>query len=47
MDGIDINTAQAPGSAGTPEVNVKFAGTGADATTLVMPANLNLLEDLP
>ena len=46
-DGIDINTAQAPGSAGTPEVNVKFAGTGADATTLVMPANLNLLEDLP
>ena len=48
-DGISINTAQAPGSAGTPEVNVKFYAPegGADATTLVMPANLNLLEDLP
>jgi len=46
-DGIDVNTAAAPGSAGTPEVKVKFAGTGADATTLVMPANLQLLEDLP
>ncbi len=45
-DGIEVNTAQAPGSAGTPEVNVKFAGTGFDETTLVMPANLNLLEDL-
>ena len=45
--GIDVNTTAAPGSAGTPEVNVKFAGTGADATTLVMPANLNLLQDLP
>jgi hypothetical protein len=45
--GIDVNTTAAPGSAGTPEVNVKFAGTGADAATLVMPANLNLLEDLP
>ena len=48
-DGISINTAQAPGSAGTPEVNVKFYAPegGADATTLVMPANLNLLGDLP
>jgi len=45
--GIDINTTTAPGSAGTPEVNVKFAGTGADATTLVMPGNIQLLEDLP
>jgi hypothetical protein len=46
-DGIEVNTTAAPGSAGTPEVSVKFAGTGADASTLVMPANLNLLEDLP
>ena len=46
-NGIEINTASAPGSAGTPEVIVKFAGTGADATTLVLPANLNLLGDLP
>ena len=45
--GISVNTTAAPGSAGTPEVNVKFAGTGADATTLVMPGNLQLLEDLP
>ena len=45
--GINVNTTSAPGSAGTPEVNVKFAGTGADATTLVMPANIQLLEDLP
>ena len=47
-NGIQVNTAQAPGTAGTPEVIVKFhapAGT-PDATTLVMPANLNLLEDL-
>ena len=44
--GIDVNTAIAPGSAGTPEVLVKFAGAGADATTLVMPANLQLLPDL-
>ena len=46
-DGIEVNTASAPGSAGTPEVLVKFAGTGADSTTLVMPANLQLLGDLP
>ena len=46
-DGIEVNTSAAPGSAGTPEVLVKFAGTGADATTLVMPANIQLLEDLP
>jgi hypothetical protein len=46
-DGIEVNTALAPGSAGTPEVNVKFAGTGFDNTTLVMPANLQLLQDLP
>ena len=45
-DGIEVNTAAAPGSAGTPEVLVKFAGAGADATTLVMPADLNLLQDL-
>jgi hypothetical protein len=45
--GINVNTTNAPGSAGTPEVNVKFAGTGADDTTLVMPGNIQLLEDLP
>jgi len=45
--GIDVNTTSAPGSSGTPEVNVKFAGTGANSSTLVMPANLNLLQDLP
>ena len=45
--GIDINTSTGSGTTGTPEVNVKFAGTGADATTLVMPANLQILEDLP
>ena len=45
--GIDINTSTGSGTTGTPEVNVKFAGTGADATTLVMPANIQLLEDLP
>ena len=45
-NGIEINTAQAPGTAGTPEVIVKFAGTGVDDTTLALPANLNLLEDL-
>jgi len=46
-DGIAVNTAAAPGSAGTPEVSVKFAGIGADSSTLVMPANLQLLGDLP
>ena len=45
--GINVNTSAAPGSAGTPEVNVKFAGTGADDTTLVMPGNIQLLQDLP
>ena len=45
-NGIEINTGISPGTAGTPQVIVKFAGTGADATTLVMPANLQLLEDL-
>jgi hypothetical protein len=45
-DGIEVNTVAAPGSAGTPEVLVKFAGSGSDATTLVMPADLNLLQDL-
>ena len=44
--GIDINTSDGAGTTGTPEVNAKFAGTGADATTLVMPANLQLLPDL-
>ena len=49
-NGIQINTDSAPGSAGTPEVIVKiFAGAGktVDETTLVMPSNLQLLEDLP
>ena len=48
-NGIQINTTQAPGTAGTPEVIVKFyAPNGTpDASTLVMPANLQLLEDLP
>ena len=45
-NGIEINTGISPGTAGTPQVIVKFAGTGADDTTLVMPANLQLLEDL-
>ena len=48
-NGIEVNTASAPGSAGTPEVIVKFfAPNGTpDAMTLVMPANIQLLEDLP
>tara|TARA_R110002012_G_scaffold238384_1_gene412178 strand:+ start:1203 stop:2471 length:1269 start_codon:yes stop_codon:yes gene_type:complete len=46
-DGIAVNTAQAPGTAGTPEVSVKFAGSGANETTLVIPANVQLLTDLP
>ena len=46
-NGITVNTATAPGSAGTPEVLVKFAGTGADETTTVLPSNLLLLGDLP
>ena len=40
-DGINVNTASAPGTAGTPEINVKFSvgpGETADSTTLVMPA---------
>lgn len=48
-NGIEINTSQAPGAAGTPEVIVKFFapnGTPDDSTT-VMPANLQLLGDLP
>ena len=48
--GIQINTTDAPGAAGTPQVIAKFhvgPGQEADATTLVMPANLQLLEDLP
>ena len=45
--GVVVNTSAAPGSAGTPQVNVKFAGTGADENSLVMPANLQLLSDLP
>ena len=49
-DGISINTTAAPGTSGTPEVNVKFyvgPGETADDTTLVMPANIDLLGDLP
>ena len=45
--GITVNTTAAPGTAGTPQVNVKFAGTGADEDSLVMPANIQLLGDLP
>ena len=48
--GIQINTTDAPGAAGTPQVIAKFyvgPGKEADTTTLVMPANLQLLEDLP
>ena len=45
-NGIEINTGISPGTSGTPQVIVKFAGTGADDSTLVMPANLQLLEDL-
>jgi hypothetical protein len=49
-DGIDVNTDSAPGTNGTPEVNVKFyvgPGETADSTTLVMPSNIQLLGDLP
>ena len=48
-DGININTAAAPGTAGTPEVNVNIyspEGT-VDNTTSVLPSNLLLLSDLP
>ena len=48
--GIDVNTASAPGTAGTPQINAKFhlgPGQTADGTTLVMPANIQLLDDLP
>ena len=45
-NGIEINTGISPGTSGTPQIIVKFAGTGADDSTLVMPANLQLLEDL-
>ena len=44
--GVDVNTDAEPGSASTPEILVKFAGTGFDDTTLVMPSNIQLLEDL-
>jgi len=48
-DGININTAAAPGTAGTPEVNVNiYSPEGAvDNTTSVLPSNLLLLGDLP
>ena len=49
-DGIEVNTADSPGTVGTPEINVKFyAGPGetADENTLVMPSNISLLGDLP
>ena len=49
-DGIDVNTTDAPGTAGTPEINVKFyvgPGAAADENTLVMPSNISLLGDLP
>ena len=48
-DGININTAAAPGTAGTPEVNVNiFSPEGTvDNTTSVLPSNLLLLSDLP
>ena len=48
-DGVTINTAAAPGSAGTPEVNVNiFSPEGTvDNTTSVLPSNLLLLSDLP
>ena len=42
-NGININTATDLAPTGTPEVNVKFAGTGADSTTLVLPSNILLL----
>ena len=46
-NGIIVNTATAPGSAGTPEIIVNFAGTGITATTKVLPADLERLQDLP
>ena len=49
-DGISVNTTEAPGTSGTPEINVKFhlgPGKTADENTLVMPANIQLLDDLP
>ena len=47
--GIDINTSTGSGTTGTPEVNVKFYSPEItpDATTLVMPANILALGDLP
>ena len=45
-NGIEINTGISPGTSGTPQIIVKFAGTGADGTTLVLPANLQWWEDL-
>ena len=48
--GMIVNTAEAPGSVASPELKVKFhmgPGQAADSTTLVMPANLNNLDDLP
>ena len=47
-DGININTASAPGTAGTPEVNVNIYSPEGDVdnTTSVLPADLTLLSDL-
>ena len=45
-DGITVNTGAAPGSPGTPEINVNiFSPEGTvDNTTSVLPSNLLLLE---
>jgi len=48
--GMIVNTTEAPGSAASPELKVKFhmgPGKSASSTTMVMPADLNNLDDLP
>lgn len=42
-DGIVVNTATAPGSAGTPEVIVNFGSTPGGTATTVMPYDISLL----
>jgi hypothetical protein len=46
-DGIIVNTANAPGSAGTPEINVAFGDTPNGTPTQVMPFDITVLSYLP
>lgn len=46
-DGIIVNTASAPGSAGTPEINVAFGDTPNGTPTQVMPFDITVLSYLP